>query len=139
MNVIKLKSGSAFEDKLNYSRAVSVGDYIFVSNTAGRNYATRELSKDPAEQAEQAFATIERALNELGSSLADTVRMIVSIPYLEDAEAIAKVVGRRMEGINPASTTHNTPLMSPDYRVEIEITAYRGLSALPQENRRVQF
>lgn len=139
MDIVKLKSGSAFEDKLNYSRVVTVGDWIFVSNTAGRNYATRALSPDAAAQTEQAFATIERALAEVGSCLADTVRIIVSIPYLEDAAAVSGVVARKMEGINPASTTHNTPLMSPDYRAEIEITAYRGLSQRAQDHRRVPF
>ena len=48
--IVKVKSGSLYETKESYSRIVAVGDWIFVSNTAGRNYKTREMSPDPVEQ-----------------------------------------------------------------------------------------
>ena len=72
--VIKVKSGSIFEDKESYSRLVAVDNWIFVSNTAGRNYKTREMSTDAVEQARQCFANIEGALASVNASLADVVR-----------------------------------------------------------------
>ena len=60
--IVKVKSGSLYETKESYSRIVAVGDWIFVSNTAGRNYKTREMSPDPVEQAKQCFDNVEAAL-----------------------------------------------------------------------------
>ncbi len=57
--VVKIKSGSIFEDKDSYSRVVTVDNWIFVSNPAGRHYKTKEISTDPVEQAKQCIANIE--------------------------------------------------------------------------------
>ena len=62
VKITKVKSGSIFETKESYSRIVAVDNWIFVSNTAGRNYRTREMSDDPVEQARQCFHNIEGAL-----------------------------------------------------------------------------
>lgn len=68
VEVIKVKSGSLYETKESYSRIVAVDNWIYVSNTAGRNYKTREMSTDPVEQATQCFNNIERALASVGAS-----------------------------------------------------------------------
>lgn len=124
--IIKLKSGSVYEDKRNYSRAVVCDNWILVSNTAGRNYTTREMSDCAGEQTEQCFRNIEGALEAVGATLADVVRIRVSIPHLEFKEEVMDVVAAKFEGIDPASTVTATPLAGPDYKVEIEATAYRG-------------
>jgi enamine deaminase RidA (YjgF/YER057c/UK114 family) len=67
--ITKVKPGSIFEEKESYSRIVAVGDWIYVSNTAGRNYKTREMSTDPVEQTKQCFNNIEGALASVGSTL----------------------------------------------------------------------
>jgi len=48
-----ISSGSEFEEKIGYSRAVVDGDYVFVSGTTGYNYETMSISSDVVEQAEQ--------------------------------------------------------------------------------------
>ena len=131
-NVIKLKSGSIYEDKRNYSRAVAVGDVIYVSNCAGRNYQTREMSDDAGEQTRQCFRNIAGALQALQASLQDIVRIRVAIPDVAHREAVMDVVGEHLQGIDPALTVTATPLMAADYKVEIEVTAVRGASAAPQ-------
>ena len=131
-NVIKLKSGSIYEDKRNYSRAVAVGDVIYVSNCAGRNYQTREMSDDAGEQTRQCFRNISGALQALQASLQDIVRIRVAIPDVAHREAVMDVVGEHLQGIDPALTVTATPLMAADYKVEIEVTAVRGASAAPQ-------
>ncbi|MFM0302202.1 RidA family protein [Paraburkholderia sediminicola] len=135
--VTKLKSGSLYEDKLNYSRAVVVDSWILVANTAGRNYRTREISNDAAEQTRQCFANIEGALKAVESSLADVVRTRVSVPYLEHKDAIMSVIAEKFRGVDPASTITATPLAGPEYLVEIEITAYRGAGATKATNLRI--
>lgn len=131
--VIKVKSGSVFEEKESYSRIVCVDNWIFVSNTAGRNYKTREMSTDPVEQARQCYKNIEGALASVGASLADVVRSRVTIPYVEDAAAVMAVVGEKMRGIDPSSTVTCSPLGAPDFKVEIEVTAYKGVGAAGSE------
>jgi enamine deaminase RidA (YjgF/YER057c/UK114 family) len=137
MEVVKLKSGSIYEEKRSYSRAVVVDNWIMVANTAGRNYKTREMSTDPAEQARQCFANMEGALKAVGSSLADVVRARISIPRLEHKEAVMDVVAEKFRGIDPASTVTACPLASDEYLVEIEITAYRGVSAAKIEHLKI--
>lgn len=134
--IIKLKTGSIYEEKESYSRAVVVGDWILVSNTAGRNYESREMADDAVGQIHQAIANVRAALNAVGAGLEDVVRSRVSIPYVEDAPAVMAVVGEYFRGIDPASTVTCTPLGGPAYRAEIEVTAFRGASSLPQERRR---
>lgn len=135
--VTKLKSGSIYEDKLSYSRAVVVDNWVLVANTAGRHYGTREISKDPAEQTRQCFANIEGALKAVGSSLGDVVRSRVSVPNLEHKDAVMSVVAEKFRGVDPAGTVTATPLAGPEYLVEIEVTAYRGAGAAKAENLRI--
>ena len=59
-----ISSGSEFESKIGYSRAVVDGDYVFVSGTTGYNYADMSISNDPVEQANQCFKNIQAALEE---------------------------------------------------------------------------
>lgn len=126
MASVKLKSNSANEDRRSYSRAVCVGDMIFVANTAGRNFSTREMSADPREQALQCIANIRGALEALDSGLEDIVRTRIAIPFLEHKEAVMAVVAETFRGIDPAATITACPLASTEYLVEIEVTAYRG-------------
>lgn len=133
MKVTKVKSGSIFEEKESYSRVVAVDNWVFVSNTAGRNYKTREMSSDPVEQARQAFRNIEGALSSVGATLADVVRSRVVIPNPADAPAVMAFVGEKFRGIDPCSTVTCPPLGGPDYKVEIEVTAYKGVGATKAE------
>lgn len=133
MKVVKLKSGSIYEEKRSYSRAVVVDNWILVANTAGRNYRTREMSSDPAEQTRQCFANMEGALKAVGASLADVVRARISIPFVQHKEAVMDVVAEKFRGIDPASTITACPLASDEYLVEIEITAYKGAGASQAE------
>lgn len=135
--VVKVKSGSIFEDKESYSRVVAVDNWVFVSNTAGRNYKTREMSTDAVEQARQAIANIEGALASVGTTLADVVRSRVVIPNVADAPAVMAFIGSKFKGIDPASTVTCPPLGGPDYKVELEVTAYRGAGAAQAELKRI--
>ncbi len=44
MNRKLISSGSEFESKIGYSRAVVDGDYVFVSGTTGYDYQTMRIS-----------------------------------------------------------------------------------------------
>ena len=57
-----ISSGSLFEAQIGYSRAVVAGDWVFVSGTTGFDYATKKISEDVAEQADQTFRNIKAAM-----------------------------------------------------------------------------
>lgn len=126
--ITKVKTGNPFEDKESFSRVVVVGDWIFTSNTAGRNPRTKVMSELAHEQATQAFDNIDAALKAVGSSLADVIRSRVTIPNPADVGAAMAVVGERFRGIDPVSTVTCAPLALDYLKFELEVTAYRGAS-----------
>ncbi len=127
-DIVKVKTGSRFEELGSYSRLVAVDNLIFVSNTAGRNPTTRKIPEDLTEQTLQVLANIETALAAVGASLADTVAARVFVQFPQDVDTVMAAYAGRMRGINPTLTLTSPPLGSPEYKVEIEITAYRGAS-----------
>ena len=127
--ITKVKTGSIFEEKASYSRIVAVDNWIFVSNTAGRNPQSKEIPEDISEQTHQVFANIEQALAAVDASLADVVMSRVFIQDPQDVPTVMAIIGDKFRGVNPASTVTCPPLGSTVYKVELEVTAYRGASA----------
>ncbi|MEC8081983.1 MAG: RidA family protein [Pseudomonadota bacterium] len=125
-DIIKVKTGNVFEEKASYSRVVAVEDWIFVSNTAGRHPVTKEIPEDVTAQTLQVFANIESALHSVDASLGDVVMSRVFIQNPADTEVVMSVIGEKFKGINPATTVTCPPLGSTIYKVELELTAYRG-------------
>lgn len=131
--VVKVKTGNKFEDIGSYSRIVAVDNWIFVSNTAGRNPASQQIPEDVGEQTLQVFANIEAALAAVDARLADVVASRVFIQDPADTHKVMTIVGEKFRGIDPASTVTCPPLGSTVYKVEIEVTAYRGASTADVE------
>lgn len=134
--ITKVSSGGYYEDRHNYSRLVMVDNWIFMSNSAGVIPETGKFSSDPREQAQQTISNIEHALKQVGSDLSDVVRLVASVPNRDDIFPVMDYVGSRFKGIDPAMTLICTPLGSDDYKVEIEITAYKGGGS--QEAKRIR-
>jgi enamine deaminase RidA (YjgF/YER057c/UK114 family) len=126
--IVKVKTGSAYEEKFSYSRIVAVDNWIFMSNTAGRNPQTKKIAEDISEQTHQVFTNVETALSAVGASLKDVVIARVFIQFPDDISTVNEIVGQKFRGINPAITTTCPPLCSKEYKVELEVTAYRGAS-----------
>lgn len=121
-----VSTGSPFEAAAGYSRAVSDGPWCFVSGTTGYDYAAMTMPDDIAAQAENAMATIARALGEAGFSLADVVRVRYIVTDAAHAEPVFAVVGRWFADIRPAATMIVAGLIRPEMKVEIEATAFRA-------------
>jgi len=126
--ITKLKTGSKFEDMASYSRLVAVDNWIYVSNTAGRNPQTQQIADDVIEQLHQVFANIETALAAVDSTLADVICSRVFIQEPADVPRVMEAIGEKFRGIDPATTVTCPPLGSTIYKVELEVTAYRGAS-----------
>ncbi|MDX2258839.1 MAG: RidA family protein [Hyphomicrobiaceae bacterium] len=118
-----ISSGSPFEAKMGYSRAVVDGEWVFVSGTTGFNYDTMSISEDAAEQAEQCFRNIAKALAAGGASLADVVRVRYIFPKAADFEACLPVLGRHLGDIRPAATLIIAGLVDDKMKIEVEVTA----------------
>lgn len=127
--ITRVKTGSPTEKHGSYSRLVAVDDWIFVSNTAGRNPETKTIAEDLAEQTNQVLDNIENALKAVDASLADVVAAKVFIQNPADLQEVVTAYGERMRGIEPTLTLTCPPLGLEEYKVEIEVTAFRGASA----------
>lgn len=119
----RISFGSHFEELARYSRAVVDGDLIVVSGTMGPDPQTGAMPESAEEQARNSFATIERALEEGGGSLADVVRCRVYVTAAEHVQDIVRVLAEKFDEIRPANTTVICELPVPDAKVEIEVLA----------------
>jgi enamine deaminase RidA (YjgF/YER057c/UK114 family) len=118
-----ISSGSEFERKIGYSRAVVEGEWVFVSGTTGFDYAAGSISDDPAEQTRQTLRNIEAALDQAGALMTDVVRANYIVPDVADWPAITEVLGATFGDIRPAATAIVAGLVDPRMKIEIEVTA----------------
>ncbi|CAN5413035.1 hypothetical protein BH10PSE17_BH10PSE17_34840 [soil metagenome] len=126
-----ISSGSPFEAQIGYSRAVVVGDMIFVAGTTGFDYATMTISDDIAEQTEQCLKNIDAVLRQAGSSLADAVRVNYVVPNGEQFPRCWPVLQRWFGAVRPASMNIVAGLLDPRMLIEIEVTAIKGSALKP--------
>lgn len=124
-----ISSGSTFEAEVGYSRAVVDGEWIFVSGTTGFDYSTMSIAEGVVEQAEQCFRNIEAALRQAGASFADVVRVAYILPEAADFPECWPVLRKYFGEIRPAATMISAGLADPRMRIEIEVTARKGLAA----------
>ncbi|CDN56273.1 Endoribonuclease L-PSP [Neorhizobium galegae bv. officinalis bv. officinalis str. HAMBI 1141] len=124
--VKRISSGSPFEARIGYSRAVVDRDMVYVSGTTGYDYGRMEMPEDAAAQARNTLGTIEKALKEAGSSLQDVVRVRYYLTDMADYDAIVQVLGETFSEIRPAATMVVCGLTMPEMKIEIEVTARIG-------------
>ena len=125
MTRTQISSGSTFEAKIGYSRAIVDGDWIWVSGTTGFNYETMTISEDVAEQADQTFRNIKAAMEKAGFSLDDVVRATYIFPNAADFEQCWPVFAKYFGETRPAATAIVAGLVDPRMKIEIEVTARR--------------
>ena len=121
-----ISSGSTFEQQIGYSRAVVVGEWVFVSGTTGFDYAAMTISDDVVAQAEQCLKNIEAALREAGASLSDVVRVTYVLPNGSDFEACWPVLRKYFGDVRPAAMMISAGLADARMKIEIEVTALRA-------------
>ena len=102
MTRTNFSSGYPFEDVYGYSRAVRVGDQVFVSGTTARAH---HLEGDAYQQMIAAISTVAAALGEAGAELRHVVRTVVYVVDLADIHAVARAHKEAFGESRPASTT----------------------------------
>ncbi|WP_154222926.1 RidA family protein [Marinicella rhabdoformis] len=118
-----ITSGSQFEEKIGYSRAVICGDWVFVSGTTGYDYSNMSISDDVVAQTYQCIQNIESALKQAGASLDDVVRVNYIYPNKADFEPCWPVLRKAFAQAKPAATMIEAGLLDEKMKVEIEVTA----------------
>jgi enamine deaminase RidA (YjgF/YER057c/UK114 family) len=116
-------SGSKWEPKMGYSRAVRSGNLIAVTGTVGIN-ADGSYSPDVGEQARRALVIIRAAIEALGGRLEHVIRTRMYVTDVTQWEQVAAVHGEVFADIRPATTIVEVPrLIDGAALIEIEADA----------------
>ena len=119
----RVSSGSPYEERIGFSRAVRVGDRVLVSGTAPI-WPDGECDPDPEAQTRRCLEIIATALREAGAGLSDVVRTRMFITDTADADAVGHAHGAVFADVRPAATrVVVAALLDPRWRVEIEAEA----------------
>ena len=118
------RSGSPYEDRIGFARALRVGSRILVSGTAPLGPDGRTVAGDAHAQARRAFEIITAAIEGLGGTARDVVRTRMFLVDARDAEAVGRAHREAFGEARPAATMVVVAgLLDPAWRVEIEAEA----------------
>jgi enamine deaminase RidA (YjgF/YER057c/UK114 family) len=124
----RISSGAVWEDVVGYSRAVRVGDRVWVSGTTAALPDGGAVGADDAgAQTREALRRIEVALAEAGATLADVVRTRLYVTDISRWEDVGRVHGEVFGDVRPAnSMVEVARLIDPALLVEVEADAVIG-------------
>jgi reactive intermediate/imine deaminase len=121
----RVSSVSPYEEVIGFSRAVRVGDLVFVSGTVAWGPDGKLVGKgDVYAQAKQTLANIEGYLREAGASLKDVVRTRIYLTDIGRWQEVARAHREAFGDVRPAaSLLEISRLAEPEMLVEIEAVA----------------
>jgi enamine deaminase RidA (YjgF/YER057c/UK114 family) len=121
----KIFSGTPWEPKVGYCRAIKVGETVYVSGTTGTDPSGKVLAPgDLYAQSVQTIRNIENALKRLGLGLEHVVRTRIYVTKIDRWEEVAKAHEEFFGKIHPAtSLVEVSRFVDPEMLVEIEAVA----------------
>ena len=123
-----ISSGAPWEAIVGYSRAVRIGNHVWVAGTTATDEGGNVVGVgDAAAQMRYALQKIGRALSEAGFTFADIVRTRSFVTDISHWEAIGRVHGEFFGDIRPAATmVEVSKLIDPAHLIEIEVDAFKA-------------
>ncbi|MDQ2068114.1 Rid family hydrolase [Xinfangfangia sp. CPCC 101601] len=121
-----ISSGSTFEAAYGYSRAVKVGDTLYISGTIGMDYATKQLSESATEQLHQIIKNFQLPLEKAGATLKDIVQITTYVTAPEVFAEVGPVMGEIFGAAPPANAALVVSFPVPGVKVEISAIARIG-------------
>lgn len=119
----RVSSGSPYEPRFGFSRAVRVGDRIWVSGTAPI-WPDDSCDPDPAVQTRRCIEIILAALRDAGATAEHVVRTRTYVVGRADIDAVMRVHGEAFGAVRPASTVIVVSgFVDPRWKVELEAEA----------------
>lgn len=120
-------TGTRYEFRFGYSRAVRHGSVVRVAGTAGLTEKDEVVSDDVVEQMRAALARVKESLEDLGCSLDDVIMTRVYVKNVNDIDHVAVIHGEIFRDIRPATTIVKVnDFVDPKILVEIEAEAVYG-------------
>ena len=117
-------SGSPWEDKMGYCRAVKIGNIIEVAGTVAIVDGETVKKDDIYAQTMNILTRIEKVLEEANAKMNDVVRTRIFTTDIAQWEEVARAHGTFFGEIKPTTGIYEvSKLISPDYMIEIEFTA----------------
>lgn len=125
MEIQRFSSGSPWEDRVSYSRAIRAGSLIEVSGTVAVDEQGHTVGPgDPFAQTTYALGKIIRFIEQAGGRKEDIVRTRIYVVDISSWEAVGKAHAGVLGHIRPVtSMVQVAALISPEYLVEVEATA----------------
>ena len=121
-------SGAPFEDKAGYSRAVKVGNMVFVGGTTTTNSQGEvEASGDAYLQTKIILQKIEDVLKRAGAKMSNVVRVRFYVTDISRGQDYIKAYSEWFKDIRPVITMAEVKALArPEHLVEIEVDAVIG-------------
>jgi enamine deaminase RidA (YjgF/YER057c/UK114 family) len=117
-------SGSPWEDKVGYCRAVRVGQIIEVAGTVAVVDGQKVKADDAYAQTLNILERIAQVLQQAGSSMEEVVRTRIFTTDISKFDEIGAAHAVYFKDIKPVTGMYEiSKLVAPEYLVEIEFTA----------------
>ena len=120
-------SGSTWEEKIGYSRAVQVGNTLYVSATASGGPDGAMVGNDAYTQLKYILQKLAKVLADADFQLGDVVQSRLYLTDVSQWQEAGRAHGEVFGAVRPAFTLlHVLPFADPKILVELELTAVRG-------------
>lgn len=124
-NRLRVTSGTPWEAKVGYSRAIRVGNTVWTAGTTASDADGQVVGKgDAYAQMRYILNKLEGALAEAGATMADVVRVEIFVTDISRWEEIGRAHAEVFGAIRPVNfMVEVSRLVDPDHLVEVAVTA----------------
>lgn len=120
----RISSTTPWESMFGYSRAVRVGNTVYVAGTTGTDAEGNTIGNGPYDQTKAALSKIHAALGDAGATLRDVVRVRAYVTNIDDWPEMGRAYSESFAKIRPALTVVQvSKLFKPKMVIEIEVDA----------------